>query len=164
MQFQSAVGRRLPVYHEIRGVGQKLRASGGCGQQSHSLAQALVSLVHMAPDDRTYLPMPVEGLKEFGRVFQSDPIEPAAVHGDRMVMQTNHAMPVARSGQRLVQGLQTFAAQAAAGRAGDTAVEQYDAPQAEINVAIDLERGAIQLAAHDRRVVVVSREAQHRHA
>ena len=164
MQFQSTVGRRLPVYHEIRSVGQKLRAGGGCSQQSHSLAQTLVSLVHMAPDDRTHLAMAVEGLKELGRVFQADPIEPAAVHSDRMVMQTNHAMPVTRGGQRLIQGLQSCGAQATAGGAGDAAVEQYNAPRAEISVAIDSERGAIQLAAHDGWVIVVAGQAQHRHS
>ena len=77
----------------------------------------------MAPDDRPDIPVPVEGLKEFFSILQSHAVEPAAVHGDRMVMQTDHAVTVAGGGERIIHDRKARGAQAATGGAGDGAIE-----------------------------------------
>src|SRR5258708_5225978 len=109
--------------------------------------------MHVPPDDRTYITMAVDGLQKFVRVLEADPVEPAALHGDRMVVQADHAVTVARSGEGFLQSGEALFAQATARRAGNAAIEQYDAPQPQVDEAADYEGRTAKLATHRLRLV-----------
>ena len=71
--------------------------------------------------------MRVDHPPEFVAIREPDGVDPAAVHVDRMMVQTHHGMR-RRGGQGPVEPLQFLHAQAAADVAGIAAVEHHQLP------------------------------------
>ena len=108
-------------------------------QQPHAAPPGIEALMHVSPADRPYLWMSVENLEEGGGVADADLIEPAAGHADRMMMHANHRVAIRRT-QCAVQRLQLLCADMPAGLSGRAAVDQHQAPVAQIRIPADLKR------------------------
>ena len=117
----------------------------------------------MAPHDRTHVAVAVDHVEELGRVVEADLIEPAARHGNRVMMQADESVLVVGGAQRRIERRESFFREMTASGADQAAVEQHDAPVGEIHMAIGDERLAAQLAVKRRGLVVIAGNAQHRH-
>src|SRR4051812_18479275 len=117
--------------------------------------------MYMAPGHRAYLRMAVDDRPEFVGVREADVIQPAAVHRDRMVMQAHQRMALARHAQFLVELGEHLDRDAAAGLVGYDAVEQHDAPRADVGRAVEFERTPRERGAHLRHEVVIAGDAQY---
>ena len=120
--------------------------------------------MNVTPHDRADVPVPVDDIEEFSGVVEANLVEPAAGHRNRMVMQRDQRVQVVCRAQRRVERSKSLLGQMTTSGAGQTAVEQHDAPAAEINVTFSDERLAAQLALEHSGLVVIARDAHHRHA
>ena len=161
VQFEAAVRRRARVHRIAIAFRQKLRAGGGRREQAHIAALAVESLVNMTPDHRAHVGMGVDDAPKILRVGKPDAIQPAAAHGDGVMMQAHHGV-LRGFGQRRIEARELILDQAAADMAGVVAVEHDEIPAADEVRAADLEGAAAQLLAHGLRLVMVAGNAQHR--
>ena len=79
-----------------------------------------------------------------------------------MVVQAHHGVALSRAAQLFVELGQHFDRDAATGLIGHDAVEQHDAPGADVGRTVELERAARERFAHLRYEIVVAGDAQHR--
>ena len=77
-------------------------------------------------------------------------------------MQADHGVALARAAEILVELGQHFDRQVAAGLVGHDAVEQHDAPGADIGGAVQFERPARERRAHLRHEVMIAGDAKYR--
>lgn len=120
--------------------------------------------MNVAPDDAAHVRMSVDDFEELGRILQAHPIQPAAGHRHRLMVQTHERMPIPCRGKSRLQLAQALRAEPAGSGPGDRAVEQHDAPEAKVDGPPHHERRAVELAAHRLRLVVVAGQTQHRHS
>ncbi len=118
----------------------------------------------MAPDYGAHVSVAVYRGQEFFRILEPDLVQPAAGHGNRVMVQAHHRVLRARAGQGAVELAKHGGTHAPTGRTGNAAVEKNDAPGADVDMASEDEGLVAELAPHCRRVVVVSGKAQHRDA
>ena len=164
-QFQRPVRRRTPVDREVIRIGQELRAGRGRGEQAHALAQAVVGLVHVAPNDRTHVAVLIDACGETRRRWSgrrdrasgstSAPGGGAGTPGSdaRRRWRAPHRVPPApgRSGRRSPTPGMQLSSSTMRQRPMSTWPSEH-------------ERLAAEFAPHGPRLVVVARQAQHRHA
>ncbi len=77
-------------------------------------------------------------------------------------MQADHGVALARAAQLFVELGQHFDGDAAAGLFGHDAVEQHDAPGADVGGTVEIERAARERFAHLRDEIVIAGNTQHR--
>ena len=78
-----------------------------------------------------------------------------------MMVQADHGVALARAAELFIELGQHFDGDVAAGLLGHHAVEQHDAPRADVGGAIEHERAGRERFAHLRDEIVVARNAQH---
>ena len=115
--------------------------------------------MHVPPDHRAHVAVPVERGEKFVRVLEPHLIEPAAGQGDRMVVQANHHVARGGRGQCIMQLGQRSLGQPPARRTGNAAVEQDDAPRTHVHAAAQPERLPAELPPHCGRVIMVTGQA-----
>ena len=79
-------------------------------------------------------------------------------------MQADHGVALARAAQLFIELGQHFDGDAATGLFGHHAVEQHDAPGADVGRAVEVEGAARERFAHLRNEIVIAGNAQHRFA
>jgi len=103
--------------------------------------------------------MPVDNVPKLFCVFQPYPIQPAARHRDRMMMQGDQAMTPVRRFQGMLELSKRLLTEPAARGTRETAVEEHDPPGTEVAETTDSERVCPKFPAHDRRIVMIARYA-----
>ena len=120
---------------------------------AHLTALAVVYLVYVTPSDRPDMAVRIDDTPKFIGVGEADAVEPAAVHADRVMMQTYHG-GCGRIGQCPVESFELLRRQAAADLARVIAVQHYKLPAALQVRAADLKRRLCEFPAHGVRLVV----------
>ena len=157
----NAIGRGARVEREAIAVRQELRAGGGRGEQIAPRRAALVGLMHMAPGDGAHMRVRVDDAPEIVGVGKADAIEPAAAHGDRVMMQAHHGVRGASRRAR-IEAREFRRGQASADVSRIVAVQHDEIPGAEIMRAADTGTARRPTLAHRLGLVVVAGNAQHR--
>jgi hypothetical protein len=118
--------------------------------------------MHVSPHDGLHLRVAVDDGPEFVGVREADLVEPAARHVHRVMVQANQRVTLARPPEIFVELREHLDGDVSACLVRDHAVEQHDAPRADIGRPVELERGARERGTHLRHQVVIARHAEHR--
>src|ERR1019366_2511546 len=161
MQLESPIGRRPRVDGEAFAHRHELRSGRWGGEQAHLTALAVVYLMHVAPGDRADVAVRIDDAPEFVGVGETYAVEPAAVHADRVMMQTYHGGG-GRICQCAVEAFEILRRQTPPDVARVIAVQHYKLPAALQVGAANLKRRIREFPAHGFRFVMISRNAKHR--
>jgi hypothetical protein len=117
-------------------------------------------LMYVPPGDGSHVRVRIDDAPEIVGIGEADAVQPAAAHGDGMVMQTHHGV-LARFAERTIQALEFLLCQSTARVSRIVAVEHDELPARSAVGSAYLEWRLAERALHRFRLVVVARNAKH---
>ena len=104
----------------------------------------------------------IENVEQRRGVLKAHAVEPAAAHGNRVVVQAHERVAVGVRAERCVEPFQLGVRQPTGRHAVQVRVEHHEQPVAVNGGAADLERAPRERGVHRRELVVVAGDAVHR--